>query len=76
VSDLLYRCEHCGTPVTSAHIQTGGCVRCGGRRLKVAVCIDEKEIEWLKTEGYELNPEQWCDEATQIEKRKLERAVR
>jgi len=62
-SETLYRCDTdgCKSPVMQKHIQKGGCPKCGGRRMKVAVCINETEEAWLISEGYNFE-KGWSDE--------------
>lgn len=63
----LYRCETCDFPVTTKHIQQGGCVMCGGRRLKLAVVVKDSEIEWLAEQGYHISPERWREQSVSVE---------
>ena len=72
----VYRCEHCKGVLYERHIQEGGCPRCGGRRVTIAVGITDEELAFLKTEGYEIDDADWMDEAEAIEKQRMEREVR
>jgi hypothetical protein len=68
----VYRCEYCHKPVIEADIQQGGCL-CGSRRVRIATSVTDEEMADLKERGYEFKPEYWMDEATALEKRRLER---
>jgi hypothetical protein len=72
--EKVYRCEYCHQPVLGSDIQQGGCL-CGSRRVRIATSITEAEMTALKERGYVYKPEYWMDEATALEKRRLEREV-
>ena len=72
----VYRCDSCNGVLWNKHIQEGGCPKCGGRRIKVAVAITDEELGFLKTEGYEYDAAYWMDEAQAVEKQRMEREIR
>lgn len=65
----VYRCEykHCGAVVLEKHIAQGGCIKCGGRRLSIAISVTEEEAEWMKSEGYVFDKERWSDKPFTIQ---------
>lgn len=72
----IYRCESCTGVLYAKHVGQGGCPKCGGRRIRIAVGITDEELTFLKTEGYEYDAADWMDEAQAVEKQRLEREVR
>lgn len=72
----VYRCDSCNGVLWNRHIQEGGCPKCGGRRVRIAAAISDDEQKFLKEEGYEFDGAYWMDEATAIEKQRVEREVR
>lgn len=72
----VYRCDACKGVLYDKHIQQGGCPKCGGRRIQIAVAVTDEELEFLKTEGYEYDATYWMDEAQALEKQRMEREVR
>lgn len=61
--EKVYRCDNsaCGSPVLDKHIRAGGCAKCGGRRMKLAINVTEEEAAWLESEGYVFGGG-WSDE--------------
>ena len=72
----VYRCDGCKGVLYDKHIQQGGCPKCGGRRIQIAVAVTDEELAFLKTEGYEYDATYWMDEAQALEKQRMEREVR
>lgn len=60
----LWRCESCSGLVIHQDILEGGCAQCGGRRIRLAVCVNSNEIKALEERGYEFDPELWSDTPT------------
>ena len=75
-SKRVYRCDHCNGVLYECHIGEGGCPRCGGRRVRIAVGISAEELTFLQKEGYEYDADDWMDEAQAIEKQRMEREIR
>jgi DNA-directed RNA polymerase subunit RPC12/RpoP len=72
----VYRCDACKGVLYDKHIQEGGCPKCGGRRIQIAVGITDEEAEFLKGQGYKFDAAYWMDEATAVEKQRMEREIR
>jgi len=72
----VYRCDSCKGVLWNKHVSEGGCPKCGGRRIMIAAAINDEEAEFLKTEGYEFDSTYWMDEATALEKQRMEREIR
>ena len=72
----IYRCDSCSGVLWDRHIGEGGCPKCGGRRIKIAVAITDDELKFLEEEGYEHDAANWMDEAEALEKQRMERAIR
>lgn len=72
----VYRCESCKGVLYDRHINEGGCPKCGGRRIRIAVGITDEELTFLQSEGYEYDAAHWMDEAQAVEKQRMERAIR
>lgn len=72
----VYRCDHCKGVLYNRHIQEGGCPKCGGRRVLIAVNVTDEELAFLKSEGYEYDASHWMDETEAVEKQRMEREVR
>ncbi len=72
----MYRCDACKGVLWDKHIQQGGCPKCGGRRIQIAVGITDEEATFLREEGYEFDAGYWMDEAAALEKQRMEREIR
>lgn len=72
----VYRCDACKGVLYDKHVQQGGCPKCGGRRVQIAVGITDEELTFLQTEGYEYDATYWMDEAQAVEKQRMEREIR
>jgi hypothetical protein len=66
----------CESVLYEKHIQQGGCPKCGGRRIAIAVGVTDDEAAFLREEGYEFDAAYWMDEATALEKRRVESEIR
>jgi hypothetical protein len=73
----VYRCmtDPCKGVLYDKHVRQGGCPKCGGRRVQVAVAITDDEASFLREEGYEFDAKHWMDEAAAVEKRRVESEI-
>lgn len=66
-NDTVMRCSYCRGVVLHKHVEeTGGCKRCGSRRMAIAFSVEDHEWEEMLADGYQPDPEKWSDKPMEL----------